>query len=113
MKNLIPYNLFEMAKLNIQDYIKDIEQIRDSVDYFNSKYKEIELNDKILNVDFKLPSNNGLSPRLYGIAVETDNMDYSIIRLICFINKIWNKYKLYFLIILFKIIQYILTSMFY
>jgi hypothetical protein len=83
MKNLIPYNLFEMAKLNIQDYIKDIEHIRDSEDYFNSKYKEIELNDKILNVDFKLPGNNGLSARLFGIAavVDADDNEYNIIRL--------------------------------
>jgi hypothetical protein len=84
MKNLIPYNLFEMAKLNIQDYIKDIEHIRDSADYFNSKYKELELNDKILNVDFKLPSNNGLSARLFGIAAVVgadDDNEYNIIRL--------------------------------
>jgi hypothetical protein len=82
MKNLIPYNLFEMSKLNIQDYIKDIEHIRDSVDYFNSKYKEIELNNKFFNVDFKMPGNNFYSPRLFGITAEVDDDEYHIMSLI-------------------------------
>jgi hypothetical protein len=79
MKNLIPYNLFEMSKLNIQDYIKDIEHIRKSVDYFNTnwKYNEIELNDNIYKVEFKLATNN-LTPRLFGIAAEVDDCDYLI-----------------------------------
>ena len=81
MKNLIPYNLFEMSKLNIQDYIKDIEHIRDSVDYFNSKYKEIELNNKFFTVDFKMPGNNFYSPRLFGITAEVDD-EYHIMSLI-------------------------------
>lgn len=81
MKNLIPYNLFEMSKLNIQDYIKDIEHIRNSIDYFNFKYKEIEINDNILNVDFRLPDNHGQSPRLFGITAEVDDDEYHIISL--------------------------------
>jgi hypothetical protein len=54
MKNLIPYNLFEMAKLNLVDIINDIEIVKNSLYYFNSRYNKIEIKGNTFDTEFKL-----------------------------------------------------------